>query len=202
VLFGLDVAKVEIWVADLIPEAERPSDDAEVTRFEDDGTLTAINFDGSHVQRGRGIALKRYKSDGAYVAIAADVEVRKTIKVVRCHAVVDCGEIIDRKGVISQIRGAIIQAISWTLKEQVWLASNGDRPSSWSDYPVLSFNEVPEIDVYLTPGNNRHPSGVGELPTGATSAAIANAIARATGLRIRDPPITTEKLEAAAYSSN
>jgi len=84
------------------------------------------------------------------------------------------------------------------LKEGVRLDENGISSRDWEAYPVLRFSEVPEIAVELIePATDRPPLGVGEASGGPTVAAIGNAVAHALGARIRDLPLTRERVMAA-----
>jgi len=134
--------------------------------------------------RGRGFAFARYKNLACYCAIVADVEVdRKTGRVSVTHVVaaVDAGQIVNPDGVINQIEGGIIQSASWTLMESVRFDRTRVTTRSWSDYPILKFTEVPEVEVVLLDQPAERFLGVGEGAQGPTAAAIANGIANATG---------------------
>ena len=153
--------------------------------------------DGS---RGRGFAFAKYKNLAAYVAVVADVEVdRRTgkVQVMKVVAAVDAGLIINPDGLTNQIEGGIIQSTSWTLKEQVKFDRQRVLTQSWADYPILTFPEVPAVEVVLLNHPDERSLGVGEGSQGPTAAAISNAIANATGKRLRDLPFTRERVKAA-----
>ena len=150
--------------------------------------------------RGRGIGFAQYKNLAAYVAVVADVEVdRRTgnVRVVKTVAAVDAGLIINPDGVINQIEGGVIQSTSWSLKEAVRYDERRVQTRSWADYPILTFSEVPAVDVVLLNRPDERSLGTGEGSQGPTVAAIANAIANATGTRLRDLPFTRDKVKAA-----
>jgi len=150
--------------------------------------------------RGRGIGFAQYKNLAAYVAVVADVEVdRRTgnVRVVKTVAAVDAGLIINPDGVVNQIEGGIIQSTSWSLKESVRYDERRVQTRSWADYPILTFSEVPAVDVVLLNRPEERSLGTGEGSQGPTVAAIANAIANATGTRLRDLPFTRDKVKAA-----
>ena len=141
--------------------------------------------------RGRGIGFARYKNIGAYCAVVAEVEIERELRVTRLVAAVDVGLAVNPDGVANQIEGGCIQAASWTLKE-AW------RPGvlGWEDYPILRFSEVPAVQVEVL--QNRFPSlGAGECSMGPTAAAIANALHDALGVRVRDLPLTADRIAAA-----
>jgi len=132
--------------------------------------------------------------------VVADVEVdRRTgnVRVVKTVAAVDAGLIINPDGVVNQIEGGIIQSTSWSLKESVRYDERRVQTRSWADYPILTFSEVPAVDVVLLNRPDERSLGTGEGSQGPTVAAIANAIANATGTRLRDLPFTRDKVKAA-----
>jgi CO/xanthine dehydrogenase Mo-binding subunit len=147
---------------------------------------------------GRGIGFARYKNLAAYAAVVVEVEVGGTVRLSRVWCTADAGLVINPDGAINQLEGGIIQAASWALKEGVRLDAAGIRSRDWESYPVLRFSEVPEVTVELISPTADHPSlGVGEASGGPTVAAIGNAVAHALGARIRDLPLTRERVMAA-----
>ena len=148
--------------------------------------------------RGRGLGMARYKNSSAWCAVAVEVEVSDRIVLDRIWAVVDAGEVIHTDGLINQIEGGVLQAASWTLKEAVGWDRRGVTTRSWDDYPVLGFDEAPRsLDVQVIDHPDQPPLGVGECAAGPTAAAIANALADAVGLRVRDLPLTPDRLQRA-----
>jgi nicotinate dehydrogenase subunit B len=150
--------------------------------------------------RGRGIGFAKYKNLACYVAVVADVEIDHAtgaVRMTRAYAATDAGLIINPDGVINQIEGGIVQSASWTLKEQVRFDKNGITSRDWASYPILTMTEVPRVEVELINRPNERSLGVGEGSQGPTVAAIANAIAHATGKRLRDLPFTPERVKSA-----
>ena len=148
--------------------------------------------------RGRGIAFARYKNMAAYAAVVAEVEVEEEVRVTRVWCAADAGLVINPDGAINQLEGGIVQAASWALKEGVRLDQAGISSRDWETYPVLKFSEVPEIAVELVdPVSDNPPLGIGEASGGPTVAAIGNAVAHALGTRIRDLPLTRDRVMAA-----
>ena len=146
---------------------------------------------------GIGYAFMRYKNTDAYIAVAAKVAVDKdqgNIRPIKMWAVVDVGEVININGLTNQIEGGMIQAASWTLKEQVTFNTNKITSIDWANYSILSFSEVPEVEVAIIDRPNEEAKGAGEVPVPPTAAAIANAVYKACGKRIYDLPITPEKI--------
>ena len=146
----------------------------------------------------RGIGFAQYKNIAAYCAVVAEVEVEEEIRVTRVWCASDAGLVINPDGAINQLEGGIIQAVSWALKEGVRLDSAGISSRDWESYPVIRFSEVPEIACELVnPVTDNLPLGIGEASGGPTVAAIGNAVARALGARIRDLPMTRDRVMAA-----
>ena len=110
---------------------------------------------------------------------------------------VDAGQAINPDGILNQIEGGIVQGASWTLKEQVQHDENGTRTRDWASYPILRFSEVPEVDVEVINRPELPSLGAGESSQGPIAAAIANAVADAVGIRLRDLPFTPEKVREA-----
>jgi nicotinate dehydrogenase subunit B len=110
---------------------------------------------------------------------------------------VDVGQIVNPDGVVNQIEGGIIQSASWTLKEEVKFDATRVKTRSWADYPIVRFDEVPEVEVVLLNQPNAPFLGVGEGSQGPAAAAIANAIANATGKRLRALPFTPARVKLA-----
>ena len=146
--------------------------------------------------RGRGIAFARYKNRAAYAAVVVDLSVEEEIRLNHVWCASDAGLVINPDGVTNQLEGGIIQSASWVLKEQVRL-DNGVASFDWETYPVLKFSEVPEIDIELINTKSEVPLGVGEVTAGPTAAAIGNAVSHALGARIRDLPLTRDRIMAA-----
>jgi CO/xanthine dehydrogenase Mo-binding subunit len=155
---------------------------------------------------GLGMAYARYKSKGAYCAVVAEVEVSHQVHVRNLWVVADIGEIIHADGAISQLEGGAIQSTSWALKEQAHWNSDNITSTHWDAYPILRFSEVPEVQVHLMLGNSQNaetlnsPLGAGEATQGPTTAAIANAVFHAVGVRVRQLPMTPDNLAKAALA--
>jgi nicotinate dehydrogenase subunit B len=146
---------------------------------------------------GYGTGFARYKNSGAYCAVVAEIEGEQDIRVKRLTLAVDVGEAINPDGVINQIEGGAIQATSWVLKERVRFDSERITSSTWTEYPILRFSEVPEVVVEIIQRSDIEPVGAGEAAHGPVTAAIANATFDCLGLRIRNLPITRDSLIAA-----
>ena len=136
----------------------------------------------------------------AWSAWVADVEVnRKSGELAVTRVVVgqDTGTMVNPDGVRHQIHGNVIQATSRALKERVTFGENAVTSQEWGAYPILTFREVPVIDVVMMPRHGEPPMGAGESASLPGAAAIANALYDATGVRFRRPPFTPETIRAA-----
>jgi CO/xanthine dehydrogenase Mo-binding subunit len=152
--------------------------------------------------RGLGFAYCRYRDRGAYVAVAAALHVDTEVRLDHLWCVTDCGQVINPDGCINQLEGGIIMAASWTLKEQVRFGGQGIVTTTWDDYPILRFDEVPPVDVELVmTQQHQRSSGTGEVSLGPAMAAIGNAVAHALGVRLRDLPYTRERLARTLLSA-
>ena len=151
--------------------------------------------------RGRGFAFARYKNLAAYCAIALDAQVDResgAVRLGRVVAAVDSGLAVNHDGIRNQIEGAIVQSASWTLYEAVTFDRNGITSRDWSTLPMVRFPLVPEsITVHVIDRPTERFLGTGEAAQGPTAAAVANAIAHATGERLRDLPLSAERIKAA-----
>jgi CO/xanthine dehydrogenase Mo-binding subunit len=150
--------------------------------------------------RGRGFAFAKYKNLSCYVACVADVEVDRAtgvIRVPRVFAAADAGQIINPDGLRNQIDGGVVQATSWTLKEDVTFDRERITSRDWNSYPILTFPEVPKVETVLLNHPDQPPLGSGEASQGPAGAAIANALRQAIGLRLRDFPFTADRVKAA-----
>jgi len=151
--------------------------------------------------RGFGFAFARYKNLAAYCAIASEVEVNRETgrpRLVRAIAAVDSGQVVNPDGLINQIEGAILQSMSWTLYEAVTFDDTKITSIDWQTYPILRFDAVPEkIEVHVINRPGLPFLGSGETGQGPAAASIANAIANATGKRLRDLPLTRKRIKDA-----
>lgn len=154
---------------------------------------------------GRGFAYALYVhgkfpgTPAAWSAWVADVAVnRRTgdVMVTRVTVGQDSGLMINPDGVRHQIHGNVIQSISRVLKEKVRFSRTAVESLEWGGYPILTFEEVPDIDVLMLPRPDEEPRGVGESASVPSAAAIVNAVYDATGLRFRELPLTPERILA------
>lgn len=150
--------------------------------------------------RGRGIAFARYKNYAAMTAVALEIEVTPRngrVRVIRAVAANDAGHIVNPTGIENQIEGGLIQSLSWSLKEEVKFDDTRVTSVDWTSYPILTFPEVPPVQVVLVDRPGEPYLGTGESSQGPTGAALANAIFDATKARVRQVPFTPERVKAA-----
>jgi len=113
-------------------------------------------------------------------------------------AAVDSGEVVNPDGIRNQIEGGIVQSASWSLMEEVTFDRSRITSRDWGGYPILRFPQVPEkIEVHIVPRPGEPFLGTGEVAQGPTPAMIANAIADASGARMRQLPLTRERVRSA-----
>ncbi len=150
---------------------------------------------------GFGMGFARYKNLGAHCAVFLEVAVNQDtgrISVRRAAASVDCGEPVSPDGIANQVEGAIIQSLSWCTREAVTNTGTLRTSFDWSEYPIMRFLDVPEsIEVTVEKQSGQPFLGVAECGQGPASAALANAVADATGVRFRDMPLSPERVRAA-----
>jgi len=154
----------------------------------------------SSLADGRGVAFARYENDQAIVACIAQVQVDTASGAVRVQRMVvahDCGLIINPDGLRNQIEGNLVQSLSRALKEEVKFDELRVTSVDWQSYPILTFSEVPEVELVLINRPDQPALGAGEPSTITTAAAVANAIFDATGVRVRRIPFTPERIRAA-----
>jgi CO/xanthine dehydrogenase Mo-binding subunit len=160
--------------------------------------VMASSLSSAEVVTGRGIGLGTHHV--SYGAAVADIEVNKrtgNIVATRIYAAMDCGLTINPALVENQIVGQVIQSVSRLLKEEVTFDKNGVTSLDWVSYPILRFAEHPDVIPVVVQRLEEPSTGAGEEVMGATVAAIANAFFDATGMRLRQFPMTPERVKIA-----
>jgi CO/xanthine dehydrogenase Mo-binding subunit len=150
--------------------------------------------------RARGFGFARYKNIASFAAVVAEVEVAEEVRLKRVWCAADAGLVISPDGARNQVEGGIIMGASFVMREQVRFADGRVATTSWDDYPILRFRDIPEIEIRMIDNPNEPALGLGEASVGPTGAAIGNAVARALGRRIRDLPLTRERIMATLLS--
>jgi nicotinate dehydrogenase subunit B len=158
----------------------------------------ASNLSGSRIVKGQGIALGTHRT--SYGAAVAEIEVDKeTGRIVAKHMYggLDAGLTVNPGCVENQISGMLVQAVSRTLKEEVMFTETGVTSLDWDSYSILRFEEHPEVTPIVVQRLDQKSTGAGEELMGPASAAIANAFFDATGVRMREYPMTPDRIRAA-----
>jgi CO/xanthine dehydrogenase Mo-binding subunit len=137
---------------------------------------------------------------GTRVATVAEIEVNKSTGKVwakRYTVAHDCGQIVAPDLLRQTIEGNVVQSTSRGLWEEVMFDDKMVTSIDWKTYPILDMTEAPEsIDIVLIDHPEIAPTGAGEASSRPTAAALANAIFDATGIRLRQAPLTPNRLKA------
>ncbi len=146
-------------------------------------------------RRGRGIAV--HESFGSYVAEVAEVTVNAdgSFSVDRVVCAVDCGIVVNPDIVRAQAEGGVGFALSAVLHGAITLKDGAVEQSNFHDYAPIRITEMPKVEVHIVPSAEK-PTGIGEPGVPPLAPALANALAAATGKRVRSLPIRTEELKA------
>ncbi|HEX4586333.1 MAG TPA: xanthine dehydrogenase family protein molybdopterin-binding subunit [Burkholderiaceae bacterium] len=136
--------------------------------------------------RARGVAM--HTSFGSAVAQVAEVSVDQgRIRVHKVTCAIDCGVAVNPMTVEAQVTSAVAFGLTAALYGRITLKDGKVEQSNFPDYPVLRFNEMPQISVHIVP-STADPTGLGEPGTPPIAPAVANALARLTGKRFRRLP--------------
>ena len=144
-----------------------------------------------------GLGFGRYKNTAAYCAVAVEVAMDTHLSVRRARVALDTGRIINRDGTLNQVEGGLLQAISWTLFEEVPLSGAAVAATGWDDYPILRFSDVPQdVSIDLIDRPDDPPMGCAEALQGPTAAAIGTAARALFGQPLPDLPLTRDRIAA------
>jgi nicotinate dehydrogenase subunit B len=152
---------------------------------------------------GRGVSCVLYSGFDGYCAVVAEVSVdqdKGVITVTKVTATLDTGQVINPNGLRNQMEGQVIQGMSRTLFEEVAFDSvaRGVTSNDWVSYPVLKFGDaLPAINTVLINNLKIAPTGAGETIITLMPSAIGNAVYDATGVRMRQLPLTPANFLAA-----
>jgi len=147
---------------------------------------------------GRGVAMGN--RGNTITAAIAEVEVDKSngkVAVKRVTLVHDCGLIVNPDGLKNQIEGNVIQGVSRTLMEEVQFDAYGVKNLDWASYPIITFGEIPDVEIVLINRPEMPALGGGEPSIVVVPPAIANAIFDAVGVRLREIPLTPQRIMSA-----
>jgi len=146
---------------------------------------------------GYGVGVARYSGVSGYCAAVAEVEAASDVRLRKLWLAVDVGRVINPDGVINQVDGGAVQSASWTLREQVRFDRDRITSATWESYPILRFTDAPEVTVHVIDAPDEPEVGAGEVAQGPVAGAIGNAVADAVGVRVRDLPVTRERVDQA-----
>ena len=151
---------------------------------------------------GCGLAFSRYCNSKTYTAIAVEITINAGSEIFINKAVVvaDAGEVVDAAGLKMQLEGGFLQALSWTLYEEVTFDADGITSCDWETYPIMRFAQTPKVDVIILDRPGEQSLGAGEASSEPVAAAIANAVFNATGVRARRLPLSPDNLRASALN--
>ena len=159
---------------------------------------------GKPLPKGKGRGIAQHCCFGSYVAQVAEVSVNEgngAVKVDRIVAAVDCGPFVNPDTIKAQIEGAVVEALSTTLKEEIIFSNGGVKSSNFDDYKIIRMSETPEIEVHIVKSNEAI-GGIGEPGVPPTAPAVVNAVFNATGARIRRIPLTPQRVLEAIKSKS
>jgi isoquinoline 1-oxidoreductase subunit beta len=137
-----------------------------------------------------------YFSHASYVAQVCDVVMNgKTPVVKKIYAVSDCGEVVNKSGALQQVMGAIVDGYGHAMFGRLSFKDGAPEQNNFNTYRHIRMKEIPEIEAYFV-DNGIDPTGLGEPALPPTGGAIANAIFKATGMRLKNQPFIEEPLYA------
>jgi isoquinoline 1-oxidoreductase beta subunit len=135
-----------------------------------------------------------YFSHASYVAQVGEVMMKDGKPVVKkIYAVSDCGEVINKSGALQQVMGAIVDGYGHAMFGKLSFKDGASEQNNFHNYRMIRMKEIPEIDAHFI-DNGIDPTGLGEPALPPTGGAVANAIFKASGIRIKNQPFIDEKL--------
>jgi isoquinoline 1-oxidoreductase beta subunit len=144
---------------------------------------------GTPPPAGRARGLSVVNNIGSFTAQVAEVSIESNaVRVHRVVCAVDCGQVVNPAIVAQQITGGIIYGLSAALKGAITIDRGRVQESSFSDYDVIRMPEAPVVEVHLVPSTSA-PGGIGEASVPGIAPAVANAVFKLTGKRVRRLPI-------------
>ena len=152
------------------------------------------------IATGRGLAYVHYKHTDNRIGLGIDVAVDRStgkVRVTQVTCVYEAGQMINPDGVRAQVEGNIIQATSRTLNEEVLFDQAKVTSVNWASYPIITFPDVPVLDIELLGTPRDKPMGAGEAASAPVPAAVGNAVFDAVGVRMRQVPLTPARVRAA-----
>src|SRR5215469_223012 len=136
---------------------------------------------------------------GTQIALAAEVELdRKTgaLRVPNVWTALDPGITVQPDNIVAQTESSIVYGLGFALFERITIDDGAVEQSGFYDYQVPRMRDIPEMHIAVVPTDN-HPTGVGQMATPLVGPAIANAVAALSGVRLRETPMTPERVKKA-----
>jgi nicotinate dehydrogenase subunit B len=158
----------------------------------------AANVSRGRVASGRGIAVGTHLASygGAVAEVDVDTQTGR-VRITRLFGAIDAGLVVNPGNVENQLCGQLIQAASRMLKEEVVFNRTNVTSLDWNSYPILRFDDAPEVTPIVVQRLEERSTGAGEEVMAAAAAAIANAFFDATGVRMEEYPLTPARVMAA-----
>jgi CO/xanthine dehydrogenase Mo-binding subunit len=142
-----------------------------------------------------GISCAEYHDSWGAEVVEVELAPSGKVRVLRVWCAVDCGRVINPDGAKNQIEGGIVQALSWTLIEELRHKNGRVLPGGLDAYPIATFRDAPRsIEVAFVDDGTHAPTGVGEMGAVPLAGAVANAVVAAGGMRVRRLPLTPARV--------
>jgi isoquinoline 1-oxidoreductase beta subunit len=156
---------------------------------------------GKPVAKGRALGIALMEGYDTYMAQVAEVSLNDSgeVQVHRVTVAADLGHMVNPDTVEAQLQSSIIFGVGAALKHQITMVNGRVQETNYHNYQPLRMNESPKIDIVLVKSTEK-PGGIGEPATAVVAPAIANAVAKLTGKRVRRLPITAEALKQTAVA--
>lgn len=146
---------------------------------------------GNKKNRSQGFSV--YFSHRSYVAQVADVEMKQGRPIIqKIYAAVDCGIVVNKSGAEQQVRGGVVDGMGHAMFSNLTFKDGATEQRNFNNFRLIRLKEVPEIDVHFV-NNGIDPTGLGEPALPPTGAAVANALFKATGKRLRNQPFVLQE---------
>ena len=154
----------------------------------------AAEMSGWGKKKGVAQGFSVYFSHASYVAQVAEVVVKAGKPVVsRIYAASDCGQVINLSGSRQQVMGAIVDGMGHAMFGRISFKEGKAQQSNFNQYRLIRMKEIPEVEVGFVE-NDHDPTGLGEPALPPTGGAVANAVFRATGVRLYQQPFADHPL--------
>ncbi|HJS53204.1 MAG TPA: molybdopterin cofactor-binding domain-containing protein [Chitinophagaceae bacterium] len=155
---------------------------------------TAAEKSGWGTKKGVSQGFSVYFSHASYVAQVGEVVMKDGKPVVKkIYAVSDCGEVINKSGALQQVMGAIVDGYGHAMFGKLSFKDGVTEQNNFHNYRMIRMKEIPEVEAHFI-DNGIDPTGLGEPALPPTGGAVANAIYKATGIRLKQQPFIDEKL--------